>query len=121
MVAGLDGDDPLVCEIKLYDSKVHDTAYLRKGAAQAIRYAHDYGKNCAYLIVFNLSDERLHLPSDEPAEFRPPRLHVEGVTIFLVAVQAKPVPSASRDTRRQVRTISREQLVLTTKDPVDTK
>lgn len=116
VVAGLDGDDPLVCEIKLYDGDKYGPAYLRRGVGQAIRYAHDYGKSSAYLVVFNLADERLQLPSDEPVEVTPPRLQIEGVTVFLVIVQAKPVPPASKDHHRRVREVLREQLVPTKGD-----
>jgi hypothetical protein len=68
------------------------------------------------LVVFNLSDDRLQLPSDEPVETRPPRLQVEGVTVFVVVVHAKPLPSASRDQHRQVREGQREDLVPTAED-----
>jgi hypothetical protein len=60
--------------------------------------------------VFNVSDERIQLPSDEPTSVTPPRLQVEGVTLFMVVVQAKPLPSASKDRNRQVREIQRDQL-----------
>jgi hypothetical protein len=113
VVAGLDSDDPLVCEIKLYDGGGYRVPYLKQGVGQAIRYAHDYGKSSAYLVVFNLSDDRLQLPSDEPVDRTPPRLQVEGVTVFIVVVQAKPLPSASTDRHRQVRTVERDQLVPT--------
>jgi hypothetical protein len=116
VVAGLDGEDPLVCEIKLYDGDAYGPTYLRRGVGQAIRYAHDYGKSSAYLVIFNLSDDRLQLPSDEAIEVSPPRLLIEGVTVFQIVVQAKPVPSASKDHHRQVRTLQREQLVPTKED-----
>jgi len=111
LVAGLDDEDPLVCEIKLYDGDSYGPPYLKQGAGQAVRYAHDYGKSSAHLVVFNLSDERLELPSDEPVGVSPPRLQIEGVTVFMIVVQAKPLPSASKDHHRRVRTIQREQLV----------
>lgn len=111
VVGGLDGDDPLVCEIKLYDAGDYGVPYLRQGVVQALRYARDYGKAVAHLVVFNVSDERIQLPSDEPTSVTPPRLQVEGVTLFMVVVQAKPLPSASKDRNRQVREIQRDQLV----------
>lgn len=110
VVAALEGDDPLVCEIKLYDGNSYGTAYLRQGVGQAVRYAHDYSKPAAFLVVFNLSDERLQFPSDATNQEQPPRLQIEGVTVFLVVVQAKPIPPASKD-RRQVREVPRDDLV----------
>ncbi|MGA3122621.1 MAG: hypothetical protein ABSF69_17790 [Polyangiaceae bacterium] len=111
VVGRLDTKDPLVCEIKLYDARRYGVPYLQQGVGQAIRYAHDYGKASAHLVIFNLSDERLQLPSDEPADASPPRLLVEGVTVFMVVVQAKPLPSASRDRHRELREIPRGQLI----------
>jgi hypothetical protein len=110
VIGRLETNDPLVCEIKLYDGGRYGVPYVQQGLGQAIRYAHDYGKASAHLVVFNLSEERLQLPSDEPADTLPPRLLVEGVTVFMVVVQAKPIPSASKD-RRELREISRERLV----------
>jgi hypothetical protein len=120
IVTGLEGDDPLVCEVKLFDGDSYSVTYLRQGVGQALRYAHDYGKPSAYLVVFNLSDERLHLPSDDSSDRIPPRLQLEGVTVFLVVVQAKPVPSASKDHRRHVREVQREQLIPAREDPLGT-
>jgi len=111
VVAVLDDEDSLVCEIKLYNGDTYGPTYLQQGVGQAIRYAHDYGKSLAYLVVFNLSDERLQLPTDESVETNPPRLQIEGVTVFMIVVQAKPIPSASKDHRRTVRAVKREQLV----------
>lgn len=111
VIARLEGDDPLVCEIKLYEANAYGITYLRRGVGQAIRYAHDYGKSSAYLVVLNLSDERLQLPSDDTADRSPPRVQIQGVTVFLIAVQAKPAPSASKDHHRQVRAVERDQLV----------
>jgi hypothetical protein len=112
VVSGLESDDPLVCEIKLFDGDRYGAPYLAQGVVQARRYARDYGKAAAHLVIFNLSDDHLHLPSDEPGAM-PPRLQIDGVTIFMSVVQAKPVLSASKD-RRPVREITRDQLVPST-------
>lgn len=111
VIAGLETEDPLVCEIKLYDGEQYGASYMRKGVAQAFRYAKDYAKRTAHLVIFNVSNYRLELPSDGASEQRPPRLIVDGVAVFLVAVQAKPLPPASKDRGREVRELRREQLV----------
>lgn len=110
VVARLEGEDPLVCEIKLYDGGSYGPSYLRRGVGQAVRYAHDFGKRTAHLVVFNVSEERVELPT-EGLRDDTPHLHVEGVTVFMTVVQAKPLPSASKDTQRRVRSITRDQLV----------
>jgi hypothetical protein len=73
--------------------------------------AHDYRTGVAHLVIVNLSDERLELPTDEPGSGPPARLLVEGVTVNVVAVQAKPLPSASKDRRMQRRIVARDALV----------
>ncbi|MEU3251075.1 hypothetical protein [Streptomyces sp. NPDC006997] len=113
VVSGLEGDDPLVCEVKLYDpDKSYGVPYVAKGFQQAVSYAHDYGKNVAYLVIFNLADQGLQLPTDEEAKPWPPRLHAEGVTVYMVVVQAKPRPSASKRGKARPRVVRRDELVL---------
>ncbi|MGW7303176.1 hypothetical protein [Streptomyces sp. NPDC054829] len=112
VAAGLDGDDPLVCEVKLYDpSRSYRVPYVAKGFRQAIDYAHDYGKSVAYLVTFNLSDHGLQMPTDEVSKPWPPRLHVEGVTVYLVTVNAKPRESASKRGKASPRVVTRDELV----------
>ncbi|MEV8545620.1 hypothetical protein [Streptomyces sp. NPDC051572] len=112
VVSGLEGDDPLVCEVKLYDpAKSYGVPYVAKGFQQAISYAHDYGKNVAFLVTFNLTDHGLDLPSDEDTKPWPPRLHVEGVTVYMVTVHAKPRVSASQRGKSNPRVVQRNELV----------
>lgn len=111
VVSGLEGDDPLVCEVKLYDTGSCGIPYVAKGFSQAVSYAHDYGKNIAYLVVFNLSDQGIQLPTDEEPRPWPPRLHAEGVTVYMVVVHAKPRPSASKRGKSSPRIVKRDELV----------
>lgn len=111
VVSGLETDDPLVCDVKIFDGADRDVAYLSKGVQQVLQYALDYGKTAAHLVVVNLTDTDLEFPSDGvPGEW-PPRLEVGGVTIFLVAVRGKPRPSASRQGRGRAVSIGRDDLV----------
>lgn len=111
VVSDVEGDDPLVCEVKLYDADKYGIPYLGKGLNQAVEYAHDYGKTVAHLVIINLSEHPLQLPSDEDPKLWPPRIHVSGVTVYLVAVRALPLPSASRRGRLAPRIVKREDLV----------
>jgi hypothetical protein len=54
----LDTDDPLVCEVKIFDSS-RGKRHLASGVHQAISYASDYGKQVAYLVIINLSGKPL--------------------------------------------------------------
>lgn len=112
LVARLDeGDDPLVCEVKLFDGDQRGLAWLGRGLHQAIKYAHDFGKRVAYLVIFNLSDKILRLPSDGASGEQPPWIEEGGVTVFLIEVYTLPQPSASQRGRAQAYEIKREQLV----------
>jgi len=111
VVSDMEGDDPLVCEIKLYEGDQYTVAYIGKGLNQAVEYAHDYGKTVAHLVIINLSDHGLQLPSDEDPKLWPSRLHVSGVTVYLVTVRALPQLSASRRGRPAPKVVTREELV----------
>jgi hypothetical protein len=111
VVSELESDDPLVCELKLYDGDSYGLPYLAQGANQAFRYARDYGKPAAYLVVANMSDQRLDFPSDADPREWPPRLSVAGVVLFFVAVQVKPLSVASKQRGASTRPISRADLL----------
>jgi len=111
IVGGLETDDPLVSEIKLYDGDSYGVPYLAQGFNQALQYAKDYGKTSAYLLIMNLSDQNLHMPSDEDVQIWPPRLHSTGVTVYVVVVRAKPLPSASRRDKQTTKRVSRDDLI----------
>jgi len=111
IVSGLETDDPLVSEVKLYDGDSYGVAYLAQGFNQAVQYAQDYGKTSAYLLIMNLSDQNLHMPSDEDVQIWPPRLHNAGVTVYMLVVRAKPLSSASQRGKQTTKQVSRDDLI----------
>lgn len=114
LVADIDTDDALVAELKLYDGSSYGVGYLRKGFNQAVQYAHDYNKTAAHLVVVNLSDNNLQFESDENSIMWPPRLHASGVTVYIVAIRALPMRSASSLGNQKTVPITRGNLVLDT-------
>ena len=111
VLTDLDTDDPLVCEVKLFDSS-RGKRHLASGVHQAISYASDYGKQVAYLVIINLSGKPLSLPSDDDAKLWPPRITVAGTRVYLIAVRAlPPVASASKLGKPAPVTITRDDLV----------
>ena len=113
VVANVESDDPLVCEVKLYDAESYSKSYLAKGVQQATNYARDYGKSLAYLLIVNLSSKMLELPSDASPKEWPPRIDVGGVTVFLVHVRGLPQASASRRGPADVVTVTKDDLLRT--------
>lgn len=110
-VAGLEGDDSLVEETKIFNGDSYGVPYIRKGFNQAVQYAHDYGKTVSHLIVLNLSEKNLQISSDEEATLWPPRMHASGVTVFVVVIRARPMPSASLRGSQKTVSVSRDDIV----------
>jgi hypothetical protein len=98
IVAGLDSSDPLALEVKVFGGpNNYDDAYVRKGFAQAFRYANDYNLPAGYLVVFNLSDKLLLFETEAKKQW-PPTVHLADKTVFLIAVDINPnTPKASKD------------------------
>lgn len=96
VIAGLESSDPLVLEIKLFDNDQYDKAYVRKGFRQALKYANDYRQPVGYLVIYNVSASELRF-STSIAKY-PPRVEVDGKTIFIITIDLGERPSASRDT-----------------------
>jgi hypothetical protein len=111
VISELDTDDPLVCELKIFDGDSRGKRHLGTGVNQAIEYTTDYGKHSAYLVVINLSGRQLTLPSDGEPKIWPPYIDVARVRVHLVPVRALPTASASRRGRPAPVSITRADLV----------
>jgi hypothetical protein len=110
-LAALEGDEALVCELKVFDAENRDRSHLASGVTQALHYAHDYGKTDAYLVVIDVSDRPMQFPSDGATGVWPPYLDVAGVRVHIVAVRGFRSASASKlGTLRPV-AFAREQLI----------
>ncbi|MFE9404713.1 hypothetical protein ACFYNY_23575 [Streptomyces sp. NPDC006530] len=87
LIGDLDSRDSLVCDGKIFDGKGHDKGYLGKGLHQVVKYAHDYGQHTAYLVIYNISDKLLELPTDGTPEAWPPYTDVSGVRVYFIHVR----------------------------------
>ncbi|SDF30016.1 hypothetical protein SAMN05660662_1783 [Blastococcus aurantiacus] len=110
VIGELDTDDPLVCEVKVFDADGHDKRGITSGVHQVIHYAQDYGKSTAYLVVVNLSGRALELPTDGTGKQWPPFVDIAGVRVHLIAVRALPTVSASKMGKARPVAITREDL-----------
>jgi hypothetical protein len=111
VLAGLESDDPLVCELKVYDGDNRDIGHLASGVTQALQYARDHGKSAAHLVVINLTARPLQLPSDGADNAYPPYLDLPGARVYLIQVRGLPRESASRQGRTEPLIVQRSQLV----------
>jgi hypothetical protein len=112
VLTDLDTDDPLVCEVKIFDADNRGKRHLASGVHQAISYASDYGKQVAYLLIINLSGRPLTLPGEDDLKVWPPRITVAGIRVYLIAVRAlPPAASASKLGKPAPVTITNDDLV----------
>jgi hypothetical protein len=111
VVSELDTDDPLVCEVKIFDGKDRGKRHLGSGVNQAFQYATDYNKQAAYLVIINLSGRQVDLPNENDSKAWPPYITVAGVRVYLITVRALPTPSASKLGKPKPITITRDDLI----------
>jgi hypothetical protein len=116
VVARLETDDPLVLEIKVWDSnKGYKEDRVRDGLRQVMDYAARYGKDKGYIVVFNIDQEPLYFVSQEGNSEWPPRIEYGGRTYFFIDVHiakiAKPISQQDKGKRIQSNTISLENLL----------
>lgn len=111
VLSGLESEDSLVCELKVYDGDDRDIAHLASGVTQALQYANDHQKSAAHLVIINLTTRPLNLPSDSPENAYPPHLDLPGVRVYIVQVRGLPRESASKQGRTEPLTVQRTQLV----------
>jgi hypothetical protein len=103
VVADLDTDDPLVVEIKIWDSKKgYKINRVRGGLRQVLDYASKYGKDTGYLVLYNADPQPIVFQF--PASTDWPRLEISGVTVFFVVIDIYPheVGVSERDKGRAV-------------------
>jgi hypothetical protein len=111
VLAGLDTDGPLVCEIKIFDAANRGKRHLASGLNQAISYASDHAKQVAYLLIANLSGRPLILPTEDDLKTWPPRITIAGISVYLITIRTLPTPSASKQGKPAPITITYEDLV----------
>ncbi|RAS59266.1 hypothetical protein C8D87_115127 [Lentzea atacamensis] len=112
VLTDLDTEDPLVCELKLFDADNHGKRVIAAGLNQVTHYAGDYNKTVAYLVIVNLSGRALELPTDGEAKVWPRYIELGGVRTYLIPVRAlPPEASASKLGKASPVSVSREELV----------
>jgi hypothetical protein len=105
VVASLETDDPLVLEIKVWDSlKRYKENRVRDGLRQVMDYASDYGKSTGYVVVFNLDPVPLEFIGDMSGAQDIPRIERDRTYYFVaVNIAEQEKKAAQRDKGRPVR------------------
>ena len=116
IVANIDGEDPLVVEVKLFDpQRGYDRGYIRKGFRQIYDYTADYNQPVGYLVIFNCSQQNLIVRTKSESRIWPPRIELDSKTFFIVTINlGEPPVSASKRKTLQPYTI--DEVFLTSND-----
>jgi len=110
IIASLHTADPVIIEVKVFDGESRGRGHIRQGFRQAHDYMTDYNKNVGYLVIFNVCDKDLQfiLHSTD----KPPRIHLDNKTIFLVVVDIfHDITPASERPRLEIYEIKEDELV----------
>ncbi|OUC93012.1 hypothetical protein [Streptomyces swartbergensis] len=111
LIGDLDGRDPLVCDGKIFDGSSRGKGYLVKGLHQVVKYAHDYGQHTAYLVIYNITDKLLELPTDGTPGAWPPYTELSGVRVYFVHVRVLPPTTTASKAGKATRvTLTRDDL-----------
>ncbi|MFJ2833519.1 hypothetical protein ACIPC1_39260 [Streptomyces sp. NPDC087263] len=109
LIGDLDGRDPLVCDGKIFDGSGRGKSYLVKGVHQIVKYAHDYGQHTAYLVIYNITDKLLELPTHGTPGAWPPYTELTGVRVYFIHVRVLP-PTASKAGKATRVTLTHDEL-----------
>jgi len=107
IVANLETDDPLVLEVKVWDSdKGYKEDRLRDGLRQVMDYATKYGKDKGYIVLFNLDEQPISFTSQQNNGEWPPRIEYGGKTYFFMDVHIADItkPISQQDKGKPVQT-----------------
>jgi hypothetical protein len=111
LIGDLDGRDPLVCDGKIFDGKGRGKGYLVKGLHQVVKYAHDYGQHAAYLVIYNITDKLLELPTDGTPGAWPPYTELSSVRIYFIHVRVLPPTTTASKAGKATRvTLTKDDL-----------
>jgi hypothetical protein len=112
VVSLIDTSDPLVLEIKIYDSaKGYRKERIQSGFAQIVKYTHDYHKDTGYLVVFNIDNVEIEIEGKETDNKWPNRFIFNGKTYYVIFINMNNDVSASKQGVLKKETILFEELI----------
>jgi len=107
----LDTSNPLIMEIKVYDSqKNYRKNRIIDGFSQAVKYANDFNKNSAYIVIFNVNNVEIQITSESDKIF-PPMISFNNKNFYFIVINLNFEISASKVGKLDVVTVSKEELI----------
>lgn len=119
IIGNLDTNDPLVLEIKVYDTaKSYRKNRIIDGFTQIVRYANNYNKDVGYLVIFNLDNSEIQIVGSESKAnvAFPNRVMFNDKIYFIVFINLNSDQTASKQGKIKVEEIREEELFEQVKD-----
>lgn len=111
IVGLIDTKNPLIIEIKIYDtSKSYKKNRIISGFSQIVKYTNDYNKNVGYLVVFNIDNVEIQIDSEDSDNTFPNRIIFDNKTYYIVFVNLNIDSTASKVGTLKVETLTKEEL-----------
>lgn len=96
VVSLINTEDPLVMEIKIYDTnRNYGKDRIISGFTQIAKYTNDYHKNIGYLVVFNLDEVEIEIEGELDDKW-PNRVLFNGKTYYIIIINLNNEKSASK-------------------------
>lgn len=112
IVGAIDTEDPIIIEIKIFDSsKGYGKKRIVGGFTQTVKYTNDYNKDFGYLVIFNLDEVEINFNFKETDNLFPPRLSHGNKNYFFIVVNLKPQESASKQGKTKTIEITESDLL----------
>ncbi|MDH6304355.1 hypothetical protein M2459_001087 [Parabacteroides sp. PF5-5] len=114
VVSLIDTEDPLVMEIKVFDSsKDYRQNRIISGFAQIVKYSNDYHKDVGYLVVFNLDNVEIEIENNTQDKKWPNRFIFNGKTYYIIIINLNDDVSASKQKKINKISLSYKELTST--------
>ncbi len=111
IVGLIDSKDPLILEIKLYDSeKGYRKNRVIEGFSQIVKYSNDYNKNVGYLVIFNVDNVEIEIRSEDSDKNFPAKILFNNKVYYLVFINLNFDTSASKTGTLKVEAITKDEL-----------
>lgn len=111
VISLIDTDDPLVLEIKIWDSKKgYKKDRVISGFAQIVKYANDYHKDTGYIVVFNMDNIEIEIQGKENDNKWPNRFIFNSKTYYIIIINMNYDTSASKQGILKKESIAFEEL-----------
>lgn len=98
IVGQIETEDPLIIEIKIFDTKKgYGKERIFGGLSQIVKYTNDYNKNVGYLVIYNMDfDIDITIKTNEDNRFFPPSILINNKTYYFIIINSAIRDSASK-------------------------